>query len=107
METAELDKNLLALLEKEKSEMQKPNLLVVGGTGVGKSSLINLVFGKEVARVGNGKPITKGIDRYEVNDFPLVLYDAEGYEITASGEADNGNFGKVKISAVKLANKLS
>ena len=70
METAELDKNLLALLEKEKSEMQKPNLLVVGGTGVGKSSLINLVFGKEVARVGNGKPITKGIERYEVTKNP-------------------------------------
>lgn len=107
METAELDKNLLALLEKEKSEMQKPNLLVVGGTGVGKSSLINLVFGKEVARVGNGKPITKGIDRYEVNDFPLVLYDAEGYEITASGEADNGNFETNVIPELEKMNNKS
>nr|WP_233709675.1 GTPase [Helicobacter salomonis] len=34
------------------------NVLVAGGTGVGKSTLINVVFGEEMARTGQGKPVT-------------------------------------------------
>jgi len=37
------------------------NLLVVGKTGVGKSTLVNTMFGSEVARTGVGEPVTKGL----------------------------------------------
>ena len=46
-------------LEKEftefKKDVKKPNILLIGATGVGKSSLINICFGEELARVGVGK----------------------------------------------------
>lgn len=68
-------------IEKIKRDVRKPNILICGATGVGKSSFINDVFGKKVALVGEGIPITKGIQRYERKDLSVVLYDSEGYEV--------------------------
>ena len=39
----------------------KLNVLIVGKTGVGKSTLINAVFGDKVAKTGSGKPVTQEI----------------------------------------------
>ena len=68
-------------IEKIKRDVRKPNILICGATGVGKSSFVNDVFGKKVALVGEGIPITKGIQRYERKDLSVVLYDSEGYEV--------------------------
>lgn len=54
------------------------NLAVLGATGVGKSTLINAVFGREVARTGIGRPVTKGVQFYQSET--LGLYDFEGAE---------------------------
>ncbi|GAA7502219.1 hypothetical protein JP0006_04650 [Helicobacter pylori] len=43
------------VIKKEKPIM---NILLMGATGVGKSSLINGLFGQEVAKAGIGKPVT-------------------------------------------------
>jgi len=61
------------------------NLLVVGKTGVGKSTLVNTMFGSDVARTGVGEPVTKGLTHYRLPDGFLGLYDAEGFETGVAG----------------------
>lgn len=58
------------------------NLGIVGGTGVGKSSLVNAVFGREHAKVGMGLPVTSGVNYY--HDTSLGIWDFEGFEIGSS-----------------------
>jgi len=81
-----------------KSKIQKPNILLCGATGVGKSSLVNCVFGEELAEVGVGRPVTKGIDSYERPEKTVVLYDSEGYEV---GSEANQRYFDIVVGFVK------
>lgn len=58
------------------------NLGIIGGTGVGKSSLVNAVFGRNFAKVGVGLPVTEGVNYY--HDGALGIWDFEGFEIGTS-----------------------
>lgn len=61
----------------EKLKQQKVNVLLVGGTGVGKSSTINALFDRETAKVGQGTtPETQEITFYELDN--LVIWDTPG-----------------------------
>jgi uncharacterized protein (DUF697 family)/GTP-binding protein EngB required for normal cell division len=63
------------------------NLAVFGKTGVGKSTLVNAIFGQNVALTGVGRPVTRGLDYYRHPDGFLGLYDSEGFETGTSGDA--------------------
>lgn len=39
--------------------MNGTNIAIVGKSGIGKSTLLNYLFGKEVAKTGTGEPVTK------------------------------------------------
>ncbi|OOC23555.1 GTPase [Helicobacter pylori] len=56
------------------------NVLLMGATGVGKSSLINALFGKEIAKAGVGKPITQHLEKYIDEQKGLILWDTKGIE---------------------------
>ena len=87
--------------ERQKEAVSRPNLMVVGGTGVGKSSLINTVFGAKVAETGSGTPVTRGCVRYEQPEIPVAIYDTEGYEIIEGGQEDPSNFQTVVLAKVR------
>ena len=64
-----------------------PNIMLLGKTGCGKSSLINLVFGKKVAAVSDTSRGTEGFVTYRRRDydFGINLTDSRGYEMANGG----------------------
>ncbi len=57
------------------------NLAVFGKTGVGKSTLVNAIFGEAVAATGIGRPVTLGSHLYVHRTGKLGIYDTQGLEV--------------------------
>lgn len=61
--------------------MSKGNVLVIGNSGVGKSTLINSVLGEECAVTGYGTTgTTQELSIYENDSVPFRLIDTVGFE---------------------------
>lgn len=61
--------------------MEKGNILVIGNSGVGKSTLINAVLGEETARTSYGTSgTTTELAIYENDQVPFRLIDTIGFE---------------------------
>ena len=69
--------------------LERINLIVMGKTGVGKSSLLNAVFGEDLAATGIGDPVTDTITRYESEDSPIVIYDTVGFELSEKKQRES------------------
>lgn len=61
--------------------MDRGNVLIIGNSGVGKSTLINAVFGEEKAKTGWGtEGTTKELEIYESETIPFRIIDSVGFE---------------------------
>ncbi|GHR00012.1 GTPase [Helicobacter pylori] len=72
--------NVEKICEVIKKEKPIMNILLMGAIGVGKSSLINSLFGQEVAKAGVGKAITQHLKKYVDEEKGLILWDTKGIE---------------------------
>eukprot|EP01104_Vermistella_antarctica_P011245 TRINITY_DN3138_c1_g1_i1.p1 TRINITY_DN3138_c1_g1~~TRINITY_DN3138_c1_g1_i1.p1 ORF type:complete len:691 (+),score=172.26 TRINITY_DN3138_c1_g1_i1:327-2399(+) len=61
-------------------DLRKVNILILGKTGAGKSSLVNAIFGEKWAETGYGEPVTKELGRYSHSSKSVVVYDTKGLE---------------------------
>lgn len=76
-----MDIDFEKIIKDAQKDFKRTNILVLGKTGVGKSTLINSIFGEDLAKTGVGKPCTEGIKEYSKEDFPIHLVDTKGLEL--------------------------
>lgn len=90
----------LQSLKDWKKQQQKNQVMIVGIPNVGKSSIMNKLIGKKVAKTGNEPAITKGQQRVRLNDHwflvdtPGVLWpkledQSAAYRLALSGAIRN------------------
>ena len=93
MTDEEKEKCLHLLLE---SRNQPVGILLLGPTGSGKSSTINALFGKNVAKVGMGfDPETQSIEEYHLGN--LTIWDCPGPGDTPQKDRENERLIREKL----------
>ena len=97
--TDEIAKKCMDAINEKLKNLKKLNILVVGKSGVGKSTLINSLFRDKIAETGLGRPITTEIRKIEKKDYPMAIYDTPGFELSEGQQA------KVKEEIIELIHK--
>lgn len=69
------------------AEFGRVNIAVFGKTGVGKSTLINAIFGEDVAETGQGSPVTTESRLYIHRAGHVGIIDNQGLEIGQDSES--------------------
>lgn len=62
------------------NEKEKCNIIICGASGVGKSTLINAIFGEEVVEAGAGRPVTQHLEKVIIPEKGICLWDTKGIE---------------------------
>lgn len=88
-DAAQAAQKIMDEIKENYSSLTTLNVVVIGKTGVGKSTLINSVFGENVAEVGLGRPVTQSIRKLEKEGTPLAIYDTPGLELQGNHSAEN------------------
>jgi len=87
-----LDAYTTKQFQRQVAALPSCNLIVLGRTGAGKSTLVNAVFGAELARTGSGRPVTRHITAHTTADVPLTLLDTPGVELGQDVEDVIGDY---------------
>jgi ribosome biogenesis GTPase A len=109
-------KKILALcktLAPHRGDPLKPlRMMIMGVPNVGKSTLMNAILNRRIAKVGDEPAITKQQQRHQINDH-MILVDTPGMmwpKIRYSSDGDllaaNNNIGKNAYFEEEVAEKL-
>ncbi|MEB3497250.1 GTPase, partial [Pasteurella multocida] len=61
-------------------EKTTTNIVLLGATGVGKSALVNAIFGDNIVDSQAGKPVTQFLQKIEIPNKGITLWDTKGIE---------------------------
>jgi|LSQX01.1.fsa_nt_gb uncharacterized protein (DUF697 family)/GTP-binding protein EngB required for normal cell division len=75
-------------IDEEVEAMATANIMIIGKTGVGKSTLINNIFRERLVETGIGKPVTQHLNKITKPGVPLTIYDTKGLELDATVQED-------------------
>ncbi len=78
---------IMEQIEKKTEELATVNLMILGKTGVGKSTLLNALFGEERVKTGIGAPVSTDIERIAADH--LTIYDTPGLELSGNNSMSN------------------
>ena len=91
------------------NEQEDPCILILGATGVGKSSLINAIFGEKLRAVNTIQSTTREFSthEYEIDGTKILITDSPGYgEVSYDEQYSKAVVDEAKIShAVTLVLK--
>ena len=63
-----LKNDIKEIISKKSSVVNHLNILLLGPSGVGKSTLINAIYKEEICKTGKGKPCTQGEPKYYISN---------------------------------------
>ena len=72
------------------------NIILAGQTGVGKSTLLNSVFGERIAKTASGRPVTQHAEWFQSDTVPLRLLDTRGLEAKDYTQTLEGMRGEIE-----------
>lgn len=94
-----MDEHKTSSIDIDNNDLPPANIMVAGITGTGKSTLINAVFGSDLAETGKGRPVTSHIDEYKNESVPIHIWDTVGLELDSAKTKESINSIKETIAS--------
>jgi uncharacterized protein (DUF697 family)/GTP-binding protein EngB required for normal cell division len=99
IDTDKLAQDCLNAINTKIRNLKTLNIMVIGKSGVGKSTLINSLFRGNLAETGLGRPVTSEIRKIVKTNYPLAIYDTPGFELSSNQQV------KVKNEIISIIKK--
>lgn len=99
IDTDKMAQQLIDTVNDKIKNLKTLNIIIIGKSGVGKSTLINTLFRGNFAETGLGRPVTSEIRKLSKKDYPLSIYDTPGFELSHEQQE------KVKDEVLELIDK--